>query len=55
MSLTVLPNKEFKKLVKLSRDKEFKKKIYKAQEPRKIDWPAYNISQIRKNATSTKL
>ena len=24
-----------------------KKKIYQAQEPRKIDWPAYNLSQIR--------
>lgn len=47
MSLRVLPNKEFKRLVKLSRDKEFKKKLYKAQEPRKIDWPAYNLSQIR--------
>ncbi len=47
MSLTVLPNKEFRELVKLSKDKEFKKKIYKAKEPRKIDWPAYNLSQIR--------
>ena len=47
MGLKVLPNREFKKLVKLSRDKEFKKQIYKAQEPRKINWPAYNLSQIK--------
>jgi len=47
MSLKVLPNKEFRKLVKLSRDKEFKKGVYKAQEPRKINWPAYNLSQIK--------
>jgi len=47
MSLKLLPNKEFQKLVKSSRDPKFKKKIYSSQEPRKIDWSAYTTSQIR--------
>src|SRR3989338_3406755 len=42
-----LPNTEFRKLVKSTRDSVFKKGIYKAQEQRKIDWPAYNLSQIK--------
>lgn len=42
-----LPNKEFRKLVKSSRDPDFKKEIYENQEPRKINWPAYNLSQIK--------
>jgi transposase len=42
-----LPNVEFRKLVKLTRDPEFKKEIYDAQDQRKIDWPAYNLSQIK--------
>lgn len=41
-----LPNADFRKLVKLSRDKDFKKQIYENQEQRKIDWPEYNKSQI---------
>jgi len=43
----ILPNKDFRKLVKSTRDPEFKKEIYEAQEQRKIDWPAYNLSQIK--------
>lgn len=43
----ILPNTEFRKLVKSTKDPKKKKKIYQAQEPRKIDWPAYNLSQIR--------
>ena len=42
-----LPNEDFRKLVKSTRDPEFKKGIYEAQEQRKIDWPAYNLSQIK--------
>jgi len=42
-----LPNKDFRRLVKLTRDPVFKKELYEAQEPRKIDWPAYNLSQIK--------
>lgn len=42
-----LPNQDFRKLVKSTRDPKFKKEIYKAQEQRKIDWPAYNLSQIK--------
>jgi transposase len=42
-----LPNAEFRKLVKSTRDPEFKKKIYEDQEQRKINWPAYNESQIK--------
>src|SRR3989344_3035485 len=42
-----LPNKDFRKLVKSTRDPEFKKDIYNPQEQRKIDWPAYNLSQIK--------
>ena len=42
-----LPNKDFRKLVKSTRDPEFKKEIYETQEQRKIDWPAYNLSQIK--------
>ncbi len=41
-----LPNTEFRKLVKMSRDPKFKKEIYQAQKQRKIDWPAYNDSHI---------
>jgi len=44
---TRLPNKDFRKLVKSTRDPEFKKKIYEAQEQREIVWPAYNLSQIK--------
>lgn len=43
----ILPNQDFRKLVKATRDPDFKKEIYEAQEPRKIDWPAYNLSQIK--------
>ena len=42
-----LPNKDFRKLVKSTRDPKFKKKIYEAQEQREIVWPAYNLSQIK--------
>lgn len=43
----LLPNTDFQKLVKSTRDSDFKKEIYEAQEQRKIDWPAYNLSQIK--------
>jgi transposase len=43
----ILPTNQFQKLVKSTRDPEFKKEIYEAQEQRKIDWPAYNLSQIK--------
>ena len=42
-----LPNEDFRKLVKLTRDPDFKKEIYESQEQRKINWPAYNLSQIK--------
>jgi transposase len=42
-----LPTNQFQKLVKSTRDPEFKKEIYQPQEQRKIDWPAYNLSQIK--------
>jgi len=42
----ILPNAEFKKLVKLTRNPKLKKEIYNAQEPRKINWSAYTLSQI---------
>lgn len=37
-----LPNKEFRAMVPLLREKGF----YKSEEPRKISWPEYNDSQI---------
>jgi len=40
------PNKEFRKLVKETRDFKKKKKLYSVQEPRKICWPEYNLSKI---------
>jgi len=42
-----LPTDDFQKLVKSTRDPVFKKEIYDSQEQRKINWPAYNISQIK--------
>ena len=42
-----LPNVQFRKLVRSTRDPVFKKEIYEAQEQRKIVWPAYNLSQIK--------
>ena|SRR3989338_2448394 len=42
-----LPNEDFRKLVKSTRDPDFKKEIYEAQEQREIDWPSYNLSQIK--------
>jgi len=45
--MKALPNSEFQKLVKSTRDPVFKKEIYPQQEQRKIDWPAYNFSQIK--------
>jgi len=37
-----LPNKEFRQMVHLLREKDF----YEPEEPRKISWPEYNLSQI---------
>lgn len=42
-----LPNQDFRRLVKSTRDPVFKKEIYKAQKQREINWPAYNFSQIK--------
>jgi len=38
---------DFQKLVKSTRDPVFKREIYEAQEQRKVDWSAYNLSQIK--------
>ncbi|MBU2522883.1 MAG: hypothetical protein KKE23_01170 [Nanoarchaeota archaeon] len=45
---TKLPNEQFRKLVEfVNEGREDKtKKIYEDKEPRKIDWKAYNFSQI---------
>ena len=40
--MTKLPNKQFRQIVPLLRKKDF----YEAEEPRKISWPEYNLSQI---------
>lgn len=40
------PNKQFRKLVKDLRNPKKKKKLYSAQEQRKIFWPEYNLSKI---------
>ena len=40
--MTKLPNKEFRQMVPLLREKEF----YEHEEPRRISWPEYNLSQI---------
>ena len=37
-----LPNKEFRAMVPLLKEKDF----YESEEPRKISWPEYNLSQI---------
>jgi transposase len=37
-----LPNKQFRKMVPLLREKDF----YESEEPRSISWPEYNLSQI---------
>ncbi|MEK6934131.1 MAG: transposase [Nanoarchaeota archaeon] len=42
-----LPNQQFRKLVKLTRNPEFKKEIYEPQEQREINWYAYSLSQIK--------
>ena len=42
-----MPNKDFRNRLKSTRDPKFKKKIYEAQEQRKIVWSAYNLSQIK--------
>ena len=41
--MTKLPNKEFRQIVCLIREKEF----YEHEEPRAIKWPEYNLSQIK--------
>lgn len=40
--MTKLPNKEFRQMVPLLREKDF----YEHEEPRRISWPEYNLSQI---------
>lgn len=42
-----LHNREFRQLVKATRDPEFKKEIYQEQAQREIDWKAYNLSLIK--------
>ena len=41
--MTKLPNKEFRAMVPLLREKGF----YESEEPRKIHWPEYTLSQIK--------
>ena len=41
-----LPNKEFRQIVPLLREKDF----YESEEPREISWPEYNASQINEAA-----
>lgn len=41
--MTKLPNKEFRQMVPLLREKEF----YESEVPREISWPEYNLSQIK--------
>ena len=41
--MTRLPNKEFRQLVCLMREKDF----YEPEEIRTIDWPKYNLAQIK--------
>ena len=40
--MTKLPNKEFRAMVPLLREKDF----YEPEEPREISWPEYSLSQI---------
>ena len=40
--MTKLPNKEFRAMVPLLREKDF----YEPEEPREISWPEYNLSQV---------
>ena len=51
-----LPNEEFRKLVEfVNEGREDKtKKIYENKEPRKVDWKAYNFSQISNIKESLK-
>ncbi len=51
-----LPNKQFRKLVEfVNEGREDKtKKIYEDKEPRKVDWKAYNFSQINNIKESLK-
>ena len=41
--MSKLPNEEFRQLVCLMREKEF----YEPEEIRPIDWPKYNLTQIK--------
>jgi transposase len=41
--MTKLPNKEFRAMVPLLREKDF----YEPEEPREISWPEYSLSQIK--------
>ena len=51
-----LPNEEFRKLVEFVNEgrKDKSKKIYEDREPRKVDWKAYNFSQINSIKESLK-
>ena len=46
IGLTKLPNKEFRAMDPLLREKDF----YEPEEPRRISWPEYNDSQIKSAA-----
>lgn len=51
------PNRQFRKLVALineEREEKPKNRIYKNREPRKINWIAYNLSQINNIKESLK-
>lgn len=45
-----LPNKQFRQMVPLIREKDF----YEAEEPRQISWPEYNLSQIEEAKETLK-
>ena len=54
------PNKQFRKLVeslnedRKDKEKDEEEKIYQHKEPKKIDWTAYNYSQISNIKESLK-
>lgn len=48
--MTKLPNKEFRQMVSLLREKEF----YESEQKRAINWPAYNKTQIEDTITTLR-
>lgn len=48
--MSKLPNKEFRRMVPLLREKDF----YESEEPRKISWHEYNLSQVEEAEETLK-